>query len=265
MLGARRLLAQSGSRYADVMGELECDGASACGNGEDTQENRNQGVVSDRTRAQIASVEKEESRATTRKVRAELALSRNLEKEKSIETREASGQDQGECRDGESSQENAEQAFQLEINCKRRKPRICSHKILPRPLLNEETEIRERLTESNHSRCFATISSRMFGIAGEVAVVDVLEHGFPRRLVVFVDGVGSESEERVDGLTPIICDERVAGLTHKIDGERVERLTRIIREERVDELTIKIDGERFERLTCKNREERVDGLIKIFN
>ena len=71
-----------------------------------------------------------------RTIRTELAMSRNLEKEKSIETREAPGQDQGECRDGESSQENAEQAFQLEINCKGRKSRICSHKILPRPVLN---------------------------------------------------------------------------------------------------------------------------------
>ena len=33
----------------------------------------------------------------------------------------------------------------------------------------------------------------MFGTAGEVAVVDVLEHGFPGRLVVFVDSDGSES------------------------------------------------------------------------
>ena len=57
----------------------------------------------------------------SRMIRPELALSRNLEKEKTIETREAPGQDQGECRDGESSQENAEQAFQLEINCKGRK------------------------------------------------------------------------------------------------------------------------------------------------
>ena len=33
----------------------------------------------------------------------------------------------------------------------------------------------------------------MSGTAGEVAVVDVLEHGFPGRLAVFVDGDGSES------------------------------------------------------------------------
>ena len=90
-LGARQLLAQCGCRDADGVGELERDGASACGNGEDTQENGNQGVVSDRTRAQIASVEKEENRATTRKVRAELALwkRRALKREKH-------GKDQGE-------------------------------------------------------------------------------------------------------------------------------------------------------------------------
>ena len=37
---------------------------------------------------------------------------------------------------GKAPQENAEQAFQLGVNCKRRKSRICSHKVLPRPLLN---------------------------------------------------------------------------------------------------------------------------------
>ena len=79
---------------------------------------------------------KKKNRTEPRAVRTELALSSNLEKEKSVETREALGQNQGECRDGESLQENAVQAFQLEINCKRRKSRICSHKILPRPLLN---------------------------------------------------------------------------------------------------------------------------------
>ena len=161
-------------------------------------------------------------------------LCREIWRKRRALKREAPGQGQGECRDGESSQENAEQAFQLEINCKQRKSRICSHKILPRPLLTlrrtggvnpirettlggavekhenrlcwwnvdlakqtgkclEETEKRERLTGSNHSRCFESIASRMFGTAGEVAVVDVLEHGFPGRLAVFVDGDGSES------------------------------------------------------------------------
>ena len=42
----------------------------------------------------------EENRAVPRTIRTELALLRNLEKEKSIETREAPGQGQGECRDG---------------------------------------------------------------------------------------------------------------------------------------------------------------------
>ena len=35
---------------------------------------------------------------------------------------------------GRRSQENAEQTFQLEFGCKGRKSRICSHKILPRPI-----------------------------------------------------------------------------------------------------------------------------------
>ena len=91
------------------------------------------------------------------------------------------------------------------------KTRLCSHKILPGPLLHEETGKRERLTGSEHSSCFESIASKMSGTTGEVAVVVVLEHGFPGRLAVFVDGDGSESEERVDGLTPKICDARAVG------------------------------------------------------
>ena len=134
--------------------------------------------------------------------------------------RRALKRDQGECGDGESPQENAEQAFQLELDCKRRKSRICSHKILPRPLLDsgrpgrinpiretplggvvekhenglcwwnvdlakengkclEEAEKRERVTGSDHSRCFESIASRMFGEARKVFVVDVLGYEFP--------------------------------------------------------------------------------------
>ena len=91
---------------------------------EGSQEGGIQGDVRDRNGAQNTSVEEEENWSIPRTIRIELALPRNLEKEKSIETGAAPGQDQGECRDGESSQENAEQAFQLEINCKGRKSRI---------------------------------------------------------------------------------------------------------------------------------------------
>ena len=54
-----------------------------------------------RTRAQITPVEKEKNRTAPRTNRVELALSSNLEKAESLETREASGKDQGECRVGE--------------------------------------------------------------------------------------------------------------------------------------------------------------------
>ena len=111
-LGARRLLARCGCSSFDRLDELEQVGTFACGNCEGSQEGGIQGDVRDRNGAQNTSVEKEENRSIPRTIRTELALSRNLEKEKSIETREAPGQDQGECRDGESSQENAEQAFQ---------------------------------------------------------------------------------------------------------------------------------------------------------
>ena len=116
------------------MGELECDGAFAVGNGKDSQKTGYQREVSDRIGAQIASAEKEENRTTSRVIRVEFALSRNLEEAESAEERETPGQDQGECRVGESHQENTKQAFQLELDCKTRKPRICSHKLLPRPL-----------------------------------------------------------------------------------------------------------------------------------
>ena len=54
---------------------------------------------------------REEHRTVPRTIRTELALSSNLEKEKSIETREAPGQDQGKCRDGESAQETQSKHF----------------------------------------------------------------------------------------------------------------------------------------------------------
>ena len=57
----------------------------------------------------------------------------------------------------------------------------------------EAAEKRERITGSDHSRCFESITARMSGEAGEVAVADVLEYGFSGRLAVFVDGDGSES------------------------------------------------------------------------
>ena len=135
-LGARRLFARCGCSKFDRLEELEQVGTFACGNCGGSQKGGIQGDVRDRNGAQKTSVAKEENRSVPRTNRTELALSRNLEKEKSIETREALGQDQGECRDGERHQENAEQAFQLEINCKRRKSRICSHNMLPRPLFN---------------------------------------------------------------------------------------------------------------------------------
>ena len=56
---------------------------------------------------------------------------------------------------------------------------------------------------------------RMFGKAGEVVVADVLEHGFPGRLAVFVDGDGSECGgcnvlDQVHCWT--VCDAKSLGL-----------------------------------------------------
>ena len=253
-LGARRLLAQSGCRNADGLEELEQDGTSAFGKGGGSQKIGNQGDVSDRNGAQNTFVEKEENRTIPRAIRFELALSSNLEKAESAEARETFGQDQGECGDGESPQENAEQAFQLELDCKRRKSRICSHKILPRPLLDsgrpggvnpiretplgravekhenglcwrtvdlaketgkclEEAEKRERVTGSDHSRCFESIASRMFAEAGKVVVVDVLGYEFPGRFAVLIDGDGPESGgcnvlDQVQAYCWTVCDAK---------------------------------------------------------
>ena len=99
-----RLMAQSGCRDTDGMGELECDGASAVGNGEGSQKAGNQRDASDSIGPQIASAEKEENRTSPRSNRVELALSRNLEEAESAEARETPGRDQGECRVGESPQ-----------------------------------------------------------------------------------------------------------------------------------------------------------------
>ena len=66
-------------------------------------------------------------------------------------------------------------------------------------------------------------------------------------------------DERVERLTHIIREDRVDGLTIKIDGERVERLTHKIREERVDGLTSKIDEEGADGWFTKTCEERAMG------
>ena len=189
---------------------------------------------------QHTSVEKEENRTEPRAVRIELALSRNLEKEKSIETREASWK-------SIAKDENA-----------KTKSRICSHKILPRPLLNprrpggadpirettlggavekhesglcwwnvdltketgkrlEKSEERERVTGSDHSTSFESIASIMFGEAGKVAVVDVLGYEVPGRLAVFIHGDGSESGgcnvlDQVQAYRWTVCDAKSLGL-----------------------------------------------------
>ena len=135
-LGARRLMAQSGCRDTDGMGELECDATSAYGKGGGSQKTGNQRDVSDRIGAQITLVEKKENRTAPRANRVEVALSSNLEKAESAEARKTLDQDQVECGVGEGPQENAKQAFQLELDSKTQKPRICCYKLLPRLLLD---------------------------------------------------------------------------------------------------------------------------------
>ena len=81
----------------------------------------------------------------------------------------------------------------------------------------EEAEERERVTGSDHSRCFEIIASRMFGEAGKIVVADVLGYEFPGRLAVLVDGDGSESGgcnviDQVQTDSWIVCDAKSLGL-----------------------------------------------------
>ena len=119
-------MAHNGCREADGLGELECDGAFAYGNGDGSQKNGNQRDVSDRNGTQITPVEKE-NRTAPRANRVEFALPSNLEKAESAEARETPEQDQRECRVGGSSQEHTEQEFQFEFDCKTRNSRNGSH------------------------------------------------------------------------------------------------------------------------------------------
>ena len=64
---------------------------------------------------------------------------------------------------------------------------------------------------------FDSITARMFGEAGKIVLANVLEHGFPRRLAVFVDGDGSESGgcnvlDQVQAYCWTVCDAKSLGL-----------------------------------------------------
>ena len=85
------------------------------GNSISKQKTGNQGDDCDRARAQISLLLKKKREGQHLK-RAEY-----LKKEESVETRETLDRDQGECRHGESTQENTKQAFQLEFDCETRK------------------------------------------------------------------------------------------------------------------------------------------------
>ena len=81
----------------------------------------------------------------------------------------------------------------------------------------EQTEKQERLAGSDHSRCFESIASRMFGEAGKVVVVDVLGYEFPGRLAVLDDGNGSETGgsnvlDQVQAYCWTVCDAESVGL-----------------------------------------------------
>ena len=121
-LGARRSVAQCGCRDADGLGDLECDGAFACGNGDGSQKSGNQRDVSDRNGTQITPVEKEENRTAPRANRVEFALPSNLEKAESAEARETPEQDRGECRDGKAPKKTQSKHFNWSSIAKHENP-----------------------------------------------------------------------------------------------------------------------------------------------
>ena len=87
-LGARRILERCGCSNIGRLEESEQGGTFACENSDGSQESGIQGDDRDRNGAQNTSVEEEENRSVPRTIRIELALPRNLEKEKSTEKRE---------------------------------------------------------------------------------------------------------------------------------------------------------------------------------
>ena len=96
-------------------------GRPALGDINDAQNGGDQGDDCDRTGN--SSVAKEARRTAPPASRAQRTLPRNLEKTESAEARKTFDKDQGECRDGESLQENTKQAFELEFECKTRIPK----------------------------------------------------------------------------------------------------------------------------------------------
>ena len=159
-------------------------------------------------------------------------MPRNLEKTESAEAGKTFDQDQGECRDGETTQENTKHTFQLEIDCETRESRSSSHRLLPIPQLNScgprrcypirETsldraseklesglcgltaDLIEEFGESlertengkgspDHSGCFEVMATGMSGKVGEIVVCDVLGHEFPGVMAVLFDCYRSES------------------------------------------------------------------------
>ena len=183
-LGARRLLAQSGCRDADGVGELECDGAFACGDGEDTQENGNQGVVSNRTR---------KAPKKTQSKHFNWSSIAKQETPKSVLTNFF--QDFCSIPGDQEEAPQSERRHEIEL-WKKLENGLCKRnagfaKETGKSL--EEVEKRERLTRSDHGRCFESTASGMFGETGEIVVDDVLGYDFPGRLAVLYDGAGSES------------------------------------------------------------------------
>ena len=154
----------------------------------------------------ITSIEKE-NRSAPRANRVEFALPSNLEKAESAEARETPEQDQGGCRDGESSHENAKQTFQLELDSKTRRPRICSHKLLPRTLLDSSRPRRGNpIRETTQRRAVENL--RMDCAGGMLTSPKKLENDLKK----LKNGKGSPDQITADVLKalPSECLEKLA-------------------------------------------------------
>ena len=88
----------------------------------------------------------------------------------------------------------------------------------------EEVEKRERITVSDHGRCFKSIASGMFGESGEIVVDGVLVYDFPGRLALLFDGNGSESGGR-NVLDQVQADSRTVVRDAESLGPRLAQVT----------------------------------------
>ena len=185
-LGARRILARCGHNNIDRLEELEQVAPLLVETAKAHRRVESKGMTVTEMELKTLLSKKKKTGRYLERSELELALPRNLEKEKSTEKGEAPGQDQGECRDGEKPPRKRRASISTGNHLRRtkipslllslRRPggvkpirettlggvvekhenRLCWWNVdLAKETgkFRDETEERERLTGSNHSRC----------------------------------------------------------------------------------------------------------------